>query len=61
MGGSTIMILLLSVIPTYQKVQYGFATSAKWKGFDISVFFRGAAQELIISWEETDITRLPEV
>ena len=26
------------------KVQYGFATSAKWKGFDISVFFRGAAQ-----------------
>lgn len=42
------------------KVQYGFATSAKWKGFDISVFSE-EQHRLIISWEETDITRLPEV
>ena len=26
------------------KVQYGFAVSANWKGFDLSVFFRGAAK-----------------
>ena len=26
------------------KVQYGFAVSTSWKGFDLSVFFRGAAK-----------------
>lgn len=26
------------------KVQYGFASSLKWKDFDFSIFFRGAAQ-----------------
>jgi len=33
--------------PTYPAITYGFTTNLNWKGFDLSLFFQGAAQASI--------------